>query len=262
MGNSYPTPHPEPIVVQRAGGVHRIALHRPPLNVLDIAMMEELDRVLAAAAEDAESKVVLLTGRGRAFCAGVDVADHTEERVEPMLRAFHGVIERLLSLEIPVVAAVNGPAFGGGCELVLAADVVLGRADAVLGQPEIKLGLFPPAAAVLLPRLVGRQAALDLLLSGRTVTMTEARDLGLVGRVFSADHFEAEVDEYVRSMAALSRPVLRLTKRTVRETTGLPLAEALHRAEAIYRDDLMRLQDPHEGLTAFLEKRQPVWMDA
>ncbi|MDT8369583.1 MAG: enoyl-CoA hydratase-related protein [Longimicrobiales bacterium] len=247
------------IVVERIRGVLRIELNRPPLNVLDIAMMEALDRTLAAASEDPEVRVVLLTGRGRAFCAGVDVADHTEERVEPMLRAFHGVIERLLHLEIPVVAAVNGAALGGGCELMLAADIVLARVDAVLGQPEIRLGLFPPAAAVLLPRLVGRQTALDLLLSGRTVKMSEAQGLGLVGRVFPVDRFREEVDAYVEAMAGLSRPVLRLTRRTVRETEELPLTEALRRAESIYRDDLMELDDPHEGLAAFLEKRQPVW---
>lgn len=252
----------EMVSVDRAHGVHRVVLDRPTLNILDIPGMEALDRALSAASDDPEAKVLLLTGRGRAFCAGVDIADHTQERVDAMLRAFHGVIERLLSVEIPVVAAVNGPALGGGCELVLAADVVLGRAGAILGQPEIRLGLLAPAAAVLLPRLIGRQAALDLLLSGRTVEMTEARDLGLVGRVLPGDRFREEVDEYVEAMAELSRPVLRLTKRAVQEASELPLSRALERVESIYRDELMALADPHEGLAAFLEKRSPVWRDA
>ena len=250
------------VSVERSDGLHRVVLDRPPLNILDIQGMEALGRALDAVSDDPEAKVLLLTGQGRAFCAGVDVADHAEDRVDQMLRAFHAVVERLLSVEIPVVAAVNGPALGGGCELVLAADVVLGRAGATLGQPEIRLGLFPPAAAVLLPRLIGRQAALDLLLSGRTVEMTEARDLGLISRVLPGDRFREEVEAYVAEMASLSRPVLRLTKRAVGEASALPLDAALERAESIYRDELMALQDPHEGLAAFLEKRAPVWRDA
>jgi len=248
--------------IERSNGVWRLLLDHPPLNILDLEGMAELSAALAEAAEDREAKLLLLKGRGKAFCAGVDVADHTAERSDEMLCAFHDVVERLLGLEMPVVAAVNGPALGGGCELVLAADVVLGKEGATLGQPEIRLALFPPAAVVLLPRLVGRQAALDLLLSGRTVEMDEARELGLVGQVFPGDGFEEGVEEYVGRMASLSRPVLRLTKRAVRATADLPPAEALRTAESIYRNELMELHDPHEGLAAFMEKRTPVWRDA
>lgn len=249
------------ISIERSNGIARVTLDRSPLNVLDLAAMDELARALAGVAGDAGTKVLLLEGRGRAFCAGVDVADHVGDRAERMLCSFHRVMKRLLSLEVPVVAAVNGPALGGGCELVLASDVVLGKAGATLGQPEIRLGLFPPAAVVLLPRLVGRQVALDLLLSGRTVGMTEARRLGLVGRVFPGDRFADEVREYVEGLASLSGAVLRLTKRTLRKVGELTRAEGMARAEDIYRNELMALADPHEGLQAFLEKRKPIWRD-
>lgn len=250
------------VSLESSDGIRRVVLDRPPLNILDIPGMETLARVLDEVRDDPDARVLLLTGRGRAFCAGVDVADHTGDRADRMLDAFHGAVERLLALQIPVVAAVNGAALGGGCELVLAADVVLGRAGARIGQPEVRLGVFPPAAAVLLPRLVGRQAALDLLLSGRVLDVEGARALGLVGQVFPAASFEEEVEAYVRGLASLSGAVLRLTKRTVREAAELPLARAMERAHQIYRDELMELDDAREGLAAFLEKRSPVWRNA
>jgi len=250
------------VAVERSNGVHRIVLDLPPLNILTLEALDALGRAVTGVAEDEDVRVLLLTGRGRAFCAGVDVADHMGVRGETMLDLFHDVIEGLLSLEVPVVVALNGSALGGGCELVLCADVVLARAGTKLGLPETRLGVFPPAATALLPRLVGSQAALDLLLSGRTVEVSEARDIGLVQRVLAGDGFEQEVDEYVGHLASLSAPVLRLTKKAVRETAATPLLEGLRRAMSIYRDELMTLRDSHEGMEAFLEKRKPVWRDA
>jgi cyclohexa-1,5-dienecarbonyl-CoA hydratase len=165
-------------------------------------------------------------------------------------------------MEVPVVAAVNGAALGGGCELLLACDLVIASERAKLGQPEIRLGVFPPVAAALLPRLIGRQRALDLVLTGRVIAATEAQAIGLVGRVVPAEGFDEAVDEYVGSLSSLSRPVLRLTKRTVVEGMAESLWEAFDRAERRYLDELMELEDAHEGLAAFLEKREPVWRDA
>jgi len=254
-------PAREEISVECAGGVHRIVLDRPPVNILTLEGLDELGRAVAGVSEDEEARAFLLTGRGRAFSAGVDVADHMGERGETMLDLFHGVIEGLLSLEVPVVVALNGPALGGGCELALCGDVVLARAGVELGLPETRLGVFPPAAVVLLPRLVGSQAALDLLLSGRTVEASEARQMGLVQRVISSGEFEKEADEYVERLASLSAPVLRLTKDAVRETAALPLEDGLRRAISIYRNQLMTLHDPVEGMKAFLQKRKPAWRD-
>ncbi len=129
----------------------------------------------------------------------------------------------------------------------MACDVVLARAGAKIGQPEIRLGVFPPVAAAYLPRIVGPQAALDLILSGRTIRAEEARELGLVTRVLPPDDFAAEVDRYVASLAGLSLPVLRLAKRAVREGLEKPATRALKRAEALYRHDLMRLEDAPRG---------------
>ncbi len=247
------------IQLERLGGLVRLALDRPPLNVLDIPMLREFDEVLESLQEDASVHVLLVTGSGRAFCAGVDVADHTADRVDEMIKTFHRIIERLMDLPFPVVAAVNGAALGGGCELALACDVVLAREGAKLGQPEIRLGVFPPAAAVLLSRLVGRQTAADLILSGRVIEAEEALAVGLVSRVMPADEFDSGVQEYAAAMASLSGPVLRITKRALREGESGSAGEAMRRVEHLYLDELMQLGDAHEGLAAFTEKRAPAW---
>lgn len=245
----------------RDDDVVRLVLDRPPANVLDVAALRELDVALEELAENEELRLLVLSGAGRAFCAGVDVADHLPDRVETTLELFGWVVDRLLEFPAPVVAAVNGAALGGGLELALACDVVLARRGAAVGQPEIRLGVFPPAAAALLPRLVGRQRALDLILTGRTMDAAEARDAGLVQELLDEEGFEEEVETYVARMAGLSRPVLRLAKRAVTTWTGRPVGEAIREAERLYLDELMALEDPREGLAAFLEKREPRWRD-
>ena len=249
--------------VSDAAGVRRIALARPPLNVLTTAMLNQLADVVEQVALHAETKVVVVTGEGpRAFCAGVDVADHTPERVGDMMHAFSRAVLALLRTEVPVIAALNGAALGGGFEIALACDIVLARDGVSLGQPEIKLGVFPPVAAVLLPRLASRQAALDLILTGRSITSAEARALGLVANTYPTDSFDTDVAAYVHALAGYSRPVLRLAKRAVTGGAEEPLLNALAAADRLYLDELMELDDPHEGLAAFAEKRAPVWRNS
>ena len=250
----------EYIHLHRDGDVARLVLDRPPLNILHIPMLREIEAGLVDLGES--TRLFVISGAGRAFSAGVDVGDHTVDRVEEMLAVFHGVIRRLLAAPFPVVAAVRGPALGGGCELALACDLVVASEDARLGQPEIRLAVFPPVAAALLPRLIGPRRALDLILTGRTLPAEEALQLGLVSRVVPSTSFETEVEAYVTHLAGLSRPVLQLTKQVVHEGMGVTLAAAVEGAEERYLNDLMRLRDPHEGLAAFLEKRTPVWKDA
>lgn len=247
------------LTLERSAGVARLKLNRPPLNVLHIAMMRELCAALDEVAADETLSVLVITGAGRAFCAGVDVADHTPDRVQEMLEVFHGAIRRVLRLELPVVAALNGAALGGGWELGMVCDLVLALEDAKIGLPEIQLAVFPPVAAALMPRLIGPQRALELILTGGVVPATEGLRLGLVNRVFPADSFAAGVDALVGQLAALSRPVLRLAKRAVREGQGVGFATALERVEGLYLNELMRLADPQEGLAAFMEKRRPTW---
>jgi cyclohexa-1,5-dienecarbonyl-CoA hydratase len=248
--------------LERTGGVLRLTLERPPLNVLNLAMLEELEHALAAVSNERSIKLLVLAGHGRAFCAGVDVADHTADRVERTLKLFHGVIRRLLALECPTLAVVHGATLGGGCELMLGCDLVLARDDAKIGQPEIQLGVFPPVAAALLPALVGRQRALDLVLTGRTLDAAQAHAFGLVNEVVAAEGFDGAVERFVQRLAGLSGPVLRVAKRALVEALPLPPAEAIGHAESLYLNELMRLDDAEEGLRAFLAKRAPVWKEA
>jgi cyclohexa-1,5-dienecarbonyl-CoA hydratase len=259
MASSDPFQH---LRIEGDGPLRRLILDRPPLNILTIDMLREMEEALGLIAEDPEASVLVVSGEGRAFCAGVDVADHTADKVHDMIRVFHGALTRMATLEMPVVAAVNGAALGGGLEVALAADIVVARAGAKLGQPEIVLGVFPPFAAAVLPRLVGRAQALDLCLTGRTITAEEGREMGLVQHVYPKEDFASAADEYLGTLTGLSRPVLRLTKRAIVDGLDAPAGEALHVAERIYLDELMELDDAHEGLAAFMEKRDPAWKGA
>ncbi len=247
--------------LERSDGLARVTLDRPPLNILDIPMLDELRQLFRSLDGHPRPTAVLITGAGKAFCAGVSVEDHTADRVDAMIHSFHRVIEQVLALPCPVIAALNGAALGGGCELALACDTVLARDSAKIGQPEIKLGVFPPAAAVLLPRLVGRQRAMDLILSGRVVSGPEAVRMGLATRTIPDDEFEAVVEDYATSVASLSPAVLRLAKRAVHVGETGKADTAMQRVEELYLNDLMELRDAHEGLSAFREKRTPVWQE-
>jgi len=252
----------EGVRVESAGGVVRLVLDRPPLNVLDAPTLEALTAALDRAARHSDTRAVLLTARGRAFCAGVDVAAHAPDRAPEMIRLFGRAIRALLAQEVPVVAAVRGAALGGGCELALACDVVLASEGARFGQPEVRVGALPPAAAALLPRRVGPSAAMDLVLSGRTVDAGEALRLGLASRVVPEEELEEAAGAYAADLASLSRPVLALAKRAVREGAAGPVGAALDRADRLYLEELLELEDAAEGISAFLEKRPPVWKDA
>lgn len=249
--------------LERSGdGIARLLLNRPPLNVLHIPMLEEMADAFDVLGADTTLKALQIAGADRAFCAGVDVGDHAEDRVEIMLTLFHRVIVRLMAVKIPVVAAVHGAALGGGCELMMACDLAVARSDARIGQPEIQLAVFPPVAAALLPRLIGCQQAMELILTGRVLSAAEARERGLVSEVWSTECWDERVREYMARFAALSGPVLRLTKRAVVDGLELGSNEAMRNAESVYLNELMRLRDPHEGLAAFIDKRRPVWQEA
>lgn len=235
-----------------------ITLDRPPLNVLDIAMMESLGAALERALP--ESDFVIFQGAGtKAFCAGADVADHTPERVEKMLRAFHAVFRRLAAADCVTIAVVQGYCLGGGMELATFCDFVLATESAQLGQPEIKLGCFPPVAMVTLPRLVGMQAAMDLILTGRQISANEAHRLGLVTRIVPDQELSKAIEMLLRELRTLSPSVLHLTRKTLARLHSVDFLKQLEEAERVYLSDLMQMHDAQEGIHAFLEKRQPVW---
>jgi cyclohexa-1,5-dienecarbonyl-CoA hydratase len=178
-----------------------------------------------------------------------------------MVEVFHRIFRQMWSLEIPTVAAVNGAALGGGCELVTCCDMVIASDRATFGQPEIQVGVYPPVAAVVFPRLMPHMKAMELLLTGAVVDAQEAERLGIVNKVVPVDSFDDDVTGFVSKLTALSGIVLRLTKRAALQGMTLGFEEALRLSEDLYLNHLMKTEDATEGLQAFVEKRKPVWKD-
>ncbi|RLC25342.1 MAG: enoyl-CoA hydratase, partial [Deltaproteobacteria bacterium] len=164
-------------------GLGTITLNRPPLNVLNIAMMEEINDALKGFLGRKDLKVLLFNASGKCFSAGVDVGEHMGDMAPRMIRTFHEMFRLMDRLEIPVAASVYGSCLGGGCELAVFCDLVIASEGAKLGQPEIQVGVFPPIAAQIMPRIMGRKAAMELILSGRIISAEESLRLGLVNRV-------------------------------------------------------------------------------
>ncbi len=236
-----------------------ITLDRPPLNVLDIATCRGLAGAVHGLAGLDDVGVLVVAGRGRAFSAGVDVDEHLPPTTEAMLQAFHAFCRGLLDFPRPTIARVHGAALGGGCEVVLSCDLSIAAASATLGLPEIGLGVFPPLAAVLLPRTAGRRAAAEALLLGETVPAAEAQRLGLCGEVVPDDRLDLRVAEKAARAAALSGTSLRRARKALRRGAVGPLDDALRAVEEIYLNELMRTADATEGLQAWVEKRPPHW---
>jgi cyclohexa-1,5-dienecarbonyl-CoA hydratase len=252
------TAHSETIQLRIHHRTAWITLDRPPLNILNIDMMESLDAALGRALP--MSDFVIFQGAGiKAFCAGADVADHTPKRVQKMLSAFHAVFRRLAAADCLTISAVHGYCLGGGMELATFCDFVLATQSAQFGQPEIKLGCFPPVAMVTLPRLIGMQAAAHLILTGHQISATEAHRLGLATRVVPDYELPAAVDALLEELRTLSPSVLQLTRRTLARLHSGEFLRQLEEAERVYLSELMQTHDAQEGLCAFLEKRKPVW---
>ena len=235
-----------------------ITLDRPPLNILDIPMMLALDAALKRILHKCD--FVIFQGAGpKGFSAGADVADHQPKRVGKMLAVFHAVFRRLAAADCISIAVVHGYCLGGGMELATFCDFVLSTASAQFGQPEIKLGCFPPVAMITLPALIGMRAAADLILTGRQIGAPEAQLLGLVARVVPDCELDAAVNELLGELTELSPAVLRLTRRTLWKLHVADFNKRLSEVERIYLSKLMKTSDAQVGVRAFLERRTPVW---
>lgn len=249
----------EPLAIEDRDGARWITLQRPPLNVFDLPTIRALHQAIRPRSRRRDLKVLVLrSGIPGTFSAGVDVRDHGKDRVSDMLDAFHGLFRLIDGMPQATVASVDGRCLGGGCELAAFCDILLCTPRSVFAQPEIDVGCFPPVAAALLPRLVGR-AALDMILTGRQVGAEEAERMGLVTRV--VDDLAGETESYVARLTAKSGAVLALARRAVRHGGRGAFAKALARVERIYRKDLLATADVEEGVAAFLEKRPPRWTD-
>lgn len=248
----------ESVRVRTEGRIARIMLERPPLNVMNIAMMREINAVIEELGPEMDFLVFQGAGE-KGFSAGAEVSDHTPERVEDMLHAFHGIFRDIWSSRFITIAAVHGYCLGGGCELATFCDFAIATESAKFGQPEIKLGCFPPMAMVTFPKLIGMRAAVDLILSGRTISAREAQRLGLVSQVVADGELENAVAVLLEDLGALSPAVLGMARQTLWNAAGFDLESSLETVETFYLRHLMKTNDAQEGIRAFLEKRAPVW---
>ena len=196
-----------------------------------------------------------------ACSAGVAGEDSRPDRAFQTLEDFQGVFTAMLDISKPVVTVVNGPAIGGGCELAALGDMIVATPKARFAQPEIRLGIYPPLAAVILPHAIGHKRALEMILTGEPLPAAEAARLGLVNRLVPEEKLEEEVANVLAKITQQSAPVLEMAKKVLYETIGMPLSQALRMSADIYLNQLMDLSDAPEGLRAAVEKRKPVWKD-
>lgn len=245
-----------------AGEIWRAGIGGSKGNVLDAAVMDALTAMFRDAAAAPHLKAIVIEGQGPHFSFGASVPEHMPGRVTAMLGRFHSMLLALLDAGVPVLAAVRGQCLGGGLELVSLCHRVFASHDARFGQPEIVLGVFAPIGSVILPDRVGRGAADDLCLSGRTVTAEEALAMGLVDRLVDGDPAEAALIWARTHLLPKSASSLRYAVRASRAGLGARLAAELPAIERLYLDGLMSTADALEGLSAFVERRPAVWRDA
>jgi cyclohexa-1,5-dienecarbonyl-CoA hydratase len=248
------------VLVEKKERVVRITWDRPPLNVLDVALLRELDQALANCASEPGVDIVVLLGAGvRAFSAGVDIRDHTTEKVPEMLDVVHGVIRKLLALPQVTIAAVRGVCLGGGCEIASSCDLIVASEESSFATPEIFVGCYPPVALARFSSLIGYHRAAEMILTGRRFSAREAQAMGLINRTFGAAEFDDGVKALLDELLGKSGAVLRLTLKGLRQLSLQDFNQALKRSEEIYCRELLQTQDVAEGVAAFLEKRQPKW---
>jgi cyclohexa-1,5-dienecarbonyl-CoA hydratase len=239
--------------------VARITLNHAPYNVLTVPMMTELAEAIESLNGRGDVKCILLDSSQKMFSAGISLEDSRPERVFQTLDAFNRVFQSASEISKPLIVVVNGQAIGAGSELVAFGDMIIATPNARFSQPEVKMGVFPPFAAIMLPQLIGPKKTYELILTGQSMTAEEALQFGLVNKVVPESELGKAVNEVLGRIGEISAPVLEMTKRVIGSTLGMPFPEAIKRSHNIYLNQLMDLEDAQEGLRAVIEKRKPVW---
>jgi cyclohexa-1,5-dienecarbonyl-CoA hydratase len=237
----------------------RLTLNRPELNILDERMLQEIVAGIDTLRDKDHVKLIILDSSQKVFSQGVDLREYTSERVFQMIDAFHQVFISMVELGRPVLVVVNGPAVGGGAELVAFGDLVVATPNAYFAQPEIRIGVFPPLASTMLPLLIGPKVALEMVLMGNKLTAERARQLGLVNWLVQEDQLGSTVQQLASQITAHSGAVLSMAKRAILEGIGKNLRDGMKHSMNIFLNELYRLEDSQEGLRAQVEKRKPQW---
>jgi enoyl-CoA hydratase len=256
----------ETIILEKKAAVAKIILNRPEImNAMDDRMFREIDHALEDAEQDSNVRVVVITGKGRAFCAGVDLKFSREKLVSQKDKeAFYrlgnnGKFRRILEMSKPVIAAVNGFALAGGFEIMLTCDLAIAAEDAQIGDQHMNYGLFGAGGSPFkLPHLIGIRKAKELIFTGKWITGKEAERIGLVNRAVPADQLDSAVDELVAQLADKSPVAMKITKAYINRTAYV---DADSRMELLIMSALVlgASEDAQEGTRAFTEKRKPVY---
>jgi cyclohexa-1,5-dienecarbonyl-CoA hydratase len=247
------------VKVRVEGEVARITLDRPDHNLLNERMLAELAAGINTLGERNAIKLMILDSATKTFCGGIEIGEYTQRRVFQLLDAFHGAFAAMLDTSKPLLIVVNGAAYGGGAELAALGDLVIATPKARFTQPEIKLGVFPPLAAAVLPYILGPKQALEHVLTGEAMSAERARDLGLVNWLVSEVELEKKVEEVIMRVTAQSGPVLTMAKKAILGSLGLPLRDGVRNSMKVFLNELAELEDSQEGLRALVEKRPPKW---
>jgi cyclohexa-1,5-dienecarbonyl-CoA hydratase len=249
---------PLKVWLERDGALLRLRLARPKANLVDAAMIAALAGAFAAHRDNAGLLAALVDHDGPHFSFGASVEEHLPGACEQMLASLHALIGAMLEWPRPILVAVRGQCLGGGLEVALAANLMFASPEAQFAQPEMKLGVFAPAASVLLPARIGQSRAEDLLFSGRAIDAATAHAWGLVNEL-AEDPAAAALAYFDRHLAGKSAAALALAVRAAREPLADVARARLEDVEMLYLDKLMATRDAKEGLAAFLEKRAPKW---
>ncbi len=253
------TDDPVQAALRAEGQLLHLLLNRPKGNVLDGKMLAAITAAIERHAAEPALKAIVFEGAGPHFSFGASVAEHVREQAPAMLQQFHGLFRLLGKLGIPTAAVVRGSCLGGACELAAWCSFVFASPDATFGQPEIKLAVLPPIASLLLPWRLGGGRGLELCVTGRTVSATEAQAIGLVNDVADDPHaaLYAFLEKNVLPSSASS---LRFAERAARAELSRLIDDELPKIERLYLDEMMATPDANEGIAAFMERRKPKWV--
>jgi cyclohexa-1,5-dienecarbonyl-CoA hydratase len=242
------------------GQVAEVTLNPPPANIVTSAMMDEISHCLASMQELQQLKLIVFVGAGKHFSFGAAVEEHTPAQVSGMLPKFHQFIGTLLSSRVPTLAKVKGCCLGGGFELALACTFIFSDQKAKFAVPEIKLGVFPPPASVLLPWRCGDAFASEMILGGEMQPPSRLRERGVVNSVSDEGGLDADLEAFIAQVILpKSAAALRYASAASRMSTVEQYEKFIKRLEALYLDGVMNTKDAVEGITSFMEKREAKW---
>jgi cyclohexa-1,5-dienecarbonyl-CoA hydratase len=245
------------------GSVANITLSNGKGNVIDAGMMDEILHIFSSLKTQSGIKLIVFAGEGKHFSFGASVEEHTRLLAPAMLASFHRIFLGLIDMNIPTMAKISGQCLGGGLELALICNFLFADQTAILGQPEIVLGVFPPPASVILPLKIGSSIAEEILLTGKNIPASEGKRIGLINEVFSdRESMDMETDRWISEhILPKSASSLRFANRAARTHFNEVVKSSLPELESMYLNQLMITHDANEGISSFLEKRNPVWVN-